>query len=207
MTITEPLIKELWKQNNSGGWSITQRTWEYFIAIKMSEFTKESILVDIGGGCPTNGTTFFADIVSKYIKCIVIDNCITKPPINNIIQIKKNVSYDLLKEVFNKYSPTHITCISVLEHIEDFYRKEIFHSINEHFKGESLCFTMEYHSKKEFFKNQLTTKSLSELFNIFTNFYLKDIQKTPIHAEAAFGDNDIPLWFPVAVKFEKLERR
>ena len=202
--VTKEIIKELWYRNITNKYVITQRFWEYFITIKMLDLTEDSVLIDIGGGCPTTGKASFAEVVKKYIKqVVVIDENVKQYEDDSIIFIKENASYELLKDLFDTYSPTHVSCISVLEHISNDIRKSIIQSINDNFKGDVIGFTMEFHPIEYFFHYQLTAESMSEFCNLFTNFYLSDMQKTPIHATNAFEDN-IPLWYPISLKFNNL---
>jgi len=216
--ITKKLKAELWRRFGTKecpaewdgisyggvGGKLSQRFWEYFKALELLDLDKNSVLLDIGGNSSKTGTGFLGLLLSKYIKKVIImDPNISKSnSIDNIILIKKKASYSKLKKLFNKNKDiTHITSISVFEHIEENLRKKIVDCINNHFKGVSFVISLEYHPKKSFFEYQLTTKKLSKLFKNFSNFYLDKLESSPIKSENSFYKNNIPKWYPIILKF------
>lgn len=125
---------------------------------------------------------------------------------------------------------THVACISVFEHIKPDVREKIIENINEYYAGRVFVATYEYHSKRSFFEWQLTTKTVSDLFMPLSNFYLTDYHASPVpcvnsymnkktvaqshwlykimpHAIQSFIckilDAEVPMWYPVAVRFER----
>lgn len=227
MNITEQLKKDLWKCFGTteypaewdgivyGGGKLSQRYWEYLATIQY--LNSDSVLLEIGGGSPKTGYGFFSAIIKQHVKkIIIIDpnlNSDAKKP-DNIEYVVENANYENLKNLFNTYQITHISCISVFEHIDDNTRDEMIRAINDHFKGECFVTTLEYHPKQVHFEHQLTSKSISDLFSHFTNFYPTDYSASPVLCENAFAKTQrlslrkwrikktfIPRWYPLAVKF------
>jgi len=240
--ITQRIKMELWKRFGTdehpaewdgklyGGGMISQRYWEYFKSIEMLDLDETSIVLDIGGGSPISGIGFFSSLLSKYVKkVIVMDKEIKCPEEHNtnVEIINEDACYENLKDILNTYDTiTHISSVSVFEHIEDNNRKNIVKSINNHFKGTTFVTTLEYNAKYCFFEYQLTSATLSELFKPLTNFYLSECEASPIWCENAFDaekhwklrqfgrfkvrvkpyvtDSKVPLWYPLALKFLKM---
>jgi len=215
-----------WDGNVHGGGKVSQRFWEYLKTIEMLELTEDSVVLDIGGGSPKTGVGFFSMILAKYVKQVVIlDSCICDDPPkhDNVFYIKKNASYDQLEQVFKDYGNlTHISCISVFEHIEFDQQVEIIAGINDFYCGETFVTTVEYHSKNRFFGYQVTTKSATKLFSPLSSFYLDRYEASPVLCENAFdedrllkqhtrgklikhipfiGRGYIPRWYPLAFRF------
>ncbi len=217
--VTLKLKKELWKVygdpskpaewdgNIFGGGKLSQRYWEYAKTIEYLNLDENSVLLDIGGGSNTTGFSFFASLVSKYIKEVyILDPNIEyeEKEKGNIKYLKEPANYDKLKEVLSEIKFTHVSCISVFEHIPDEIRNGIIKGVDEFFEGDQFVATLEYHPKKRFFEYQLTAKSLSELFSNFKQFYIDDYQSSPVLCENAFkkfAGKLIPRWYPVAFKF------
>lgn len=232
MNITEQLKKDLWKYFGAteypaewdgivyGGGKLSQRFWEYLVTIQYLNLNSDSTLLEIGGGSPQTGYGFFSAIIKQYVNNIIILdpnlNREAKKP-DNIEYVVENADYENLKTLFNNYDITHVSCISVFEHIEDNARNEMIRAINDHFKGENFVATMEYHPKQVHFEHQLTSRTISELFSHFTNFYLREYSASPVLCENAFAKMQrlslrkwrikktfTPRWYPVAVKFHNV---
>lgn len=237
--ITELLKKELWKQYGNpairsewdgkvyGGGKLSQRFWEYFQTIEMLNLSKDSVLLDIGGGSPDHGTGFFAGVVAPHIaKVIIVDSTAndSKNQFDNVEIVPMNADYKVLQTVFEQHSITHVSCISVFEHIEDTMRIEMMKALNSFSNAEKIAITLEFHSNIVHFEHQLTTHSLSNLVLPLQKYYLTGYHKSPIHCENAvpsyspqenrykkifqklFGSNKITteLWYPIALEFVKV---
>ena len=218
---TELLKMELWKQYWTkeipsewdgriyGGGKLSQRFWEYHKTIEMLDLHKDSVLLDIGGGSPEHGTGFFTGIAANYIsKVIILDSNanVEKNKFKNVEIIPQNANYDLLKKILSENKITHISCISVFEHISDEVRIDMVKAINEFSKAEKIAVTLEYHATHTYFEHQLTTKTLSNLFLPLNNYYLSGYHKAPTHcinALKANQDLSIELWYPLALEFRK----
>ena len=246
--ITKKIKVELWKNFctmghpaewdglNYGGGKISQRFWEYFKTIELLELNQDSVLLDIGGGSPKTGAGFFAELLCQHIKKIIIMD----PNINDIIE-KKPHNVEFIKEcadagnlknvLISDPRITHIVSVSVLEHMEPLVRGGIIKAINDYFKGDVFAATFEYHPKRSFFDHQLTSKTASDLFKEFTNFYLTELNSSPVWSDNAFInkkteagsyrfyrilprriqnmvsnllDAEVSGWYPVSVKFERI---
>jgi hypothetical protein len=232
MDVLRALKQELWKcfssmtypsewdGNVCGGGKLSQRYWEYLKTIEYLGLNKESIVLDIGGGSCGTGCCFFAAVIRQYVKKVIVMDpkiTLTNNIENNIEYVCEKANYDSLKNLFLNHKITHISCISVFEHIALNIRDGIIRAINTHFQGEDFVATFEYHPKKTFFEYQLTAKSISRLFSNLSNFYLEDYSMSPVLSENAFFNKRhflftkkfisrivTPRWYPLAVKFSKI---
>jgi hypothetical protein len=216
-----------WDGTIYGGGKLSQRFWEYHQTIELLELTPDSVVLDIGGGSPVTGAGFFTQVIAPFVQEVhVMDVSIgeSKAAPSKIKFHRSLASYETLAKLF-KENPqiTHVACISVFEHIPHDVRCGMVKALNEHFSGDIFVGTLEFHTKECFFEYQLTTKTLSELFEPFTNFYPDEIRKSPFLAEMAFRascigrrvmrrlgstkrwgkDTEIPLWYPVALRFRR----
>ncbi len=231
MNVTRLLKSELWKRYGSkehpaewdgnvfaraGGGKMSQRFWEYFKAIELLDLTPESVVLDIGGGSPATGAGFLGEILAQQVKRVVImDPNAGTPASGNIECVRTNCAHAELKALLEMHRDlTHISCVSVFEHIEPAVREGITRAINESFNGGCFVATFEYHAKVRLHEHYLTTKTVSELFKPLTRFYLDEFVASPTHCENAFDSQPllrlsrtpvarghIPLWHPVAVRF------
>jgi hypothetical protein len=217
-----------WDGNVYGGGKLSQRFWEYHQAIELLELTPDSVVLDIGGGSPITGAGFFTTVIAPFVKEVhVLDVNIGegRSSLPNIIFHRKLGSYESLALLLDQNPQiTHIASISVFEHIPDEIRCGITKAINESFKGSIFVATLEYHSRNCYVEYQLTTKTLSELFAPLNRFYPEKLLRAPFFAENAYLDaslgrkvirrlfprskwsqfDNIPLWYPVALRFKGL---
>jgi len=151
MNVTSGLKAELWKRFGSpqfpaewdgqvyGGGKLSQRLWEYNEAIELMNLNKDSVVLDIGGGTPETGLGYYASIlITKVKKIIVVDPTVknAKSDLPNVVLVPELATYDSLKKVFNDHPDiTHVTSISVFEHVPLAARSEITRAINDFFKG------------------------------------------------------------------------
>ena len=217
-----------WDGKVYGGGKLSQRFWEYHQTIELLELTSDSVVLDIGGGSPVTGAGFFTRVIAPYVKEVhVMDVNIgeSKPASSNIIFHRSLASYETLS-ILLKENPqiTHIACISVFEHIPHDVRCGMIRALNEFFPGDIFVGTLEYHPRDCFFEYQLTVRTLSELFEPFTNFYADQIQKSPVLGETAYRgaslgrklmcrlgfsakrwgeEPGVPLWYPLAFRFHR----
>ncbi|MHA1280349.1 MAG: hypothetical protein ACTSQ8_24515 [Candidatus Helarchaeota archaeon] len=245
--LTEKIKIELWRRFSTkdysaewdgyiyGGGKLSQRFWEYFKAVELLDLNKDSIVLDIGGWSSMTGVGFFTMLLYQYIKRVIIMdphcNCIEELP-SNIELVKERASSESLKNLFMANPDvTHIVSISVFEHIDSSIREGIVKTINDYFKGIIFIATFEYHSKVQYFYNQLTAKTTADLFKPFTNFYLTEFSSSPVrcvdsflnkkaqikphwvykilphnikHLVGKILDAEIPQWYPIAIKFKRI---
>lgn len=237
--LTAALKQELWRRFGDpaypaewngilyGGGKISQRFWEYLIAIELLRLDDRSAVLDIGGGSPVTGHAFFAELAAKFVKkVVVLDPLATgTPSAANVVLVRKPGGYAEIRDVLAAHPDiSHVCSLSVFEHIEPAAREDIIRGVNDHFAGHSFVATLEYHSKRVFFEQQLTARTLSALFTPFTNFFLETVQASPVWAEDAFGDEGRPVlkpirrviakiinesapaprWYPIALRFERI---
>ncbi|MBF0489124.1 MAG: hypothetical protein HQL15_00715 [Candidatus Omnitrophica bacterium] len=238
--LKKKLKMELWKMYGSddhpaewdgihhggGGGRLSQRFWEYFKAVELLDLNKDSIVVDIGGGSNHTGVGFFGQLLSKYVKKVIIMDPVLKYQqgvSDNLQLIKEFCTFETLSALF-KSQPgiTHVVSISTFEHIEDGMREGIVRAINDSFKGDIFVASYEYHSRISFFENQLNVKTVSKIFSELKRFFPTEYYASPVWAENAyvhfmfrnktsipFKPLDklfkklIPAWYPVIIKFER----
>jgi 2-polyprenyl-3-methyl-5-hydroxy-6-metoxy-1,4-benzoquinol methylase len=232
MNVTRALKSELWKRYGSpeypaewdgsvfaraGGGKMSQRFWEYFKTIELLDLTPDSVVLDIGGASPATGVGFLGEILAQQVKQVVVMDPNTRGPASakNIECVQSKSSYAELKALLEtRRDLTHISCVSVFEHIEPAVREGITRAINEAFGGSCFVATFEYHAKVRLHEHYLTARSVSALFKPLTRFYLDEFVASPTHCENAFDSRPllslsrtpvapghIPLWQPVAVRF------
>ena len=207
MSVTDQLKAELWKRFGTpafpsewdghvyGGGKLSQRYWEYFKALELLQLNPDAVVLDIGGGSPITGVGFFSQLLSCAVKkVIVFDPNISQSVVapESVEFVRKEASYCELKNFLEK-SPfiTHISCVSVFEHIDSATREGIIRAINDFFKGSHFVATFEFHSKRSFFEFQVTSKTVSSLFIPFENFYLDEYLSSPVACENSFESINI----------------
>ena len=241
MNLTEKLKAALWRCYGDpghpaewdgkvyGGGKLSQRYWEYNQTIELLELTSDSVVLDIGGGSPETGAGFFTQVIAPYVKEVhVMDANIGQPKeaSSKIIFHRTLANYETLSKLLKEHPQiTHVACISVFEHIPDDIRRGMVKAVNEHFPGDTFVTTLEYHARDCFFEQQLTVRTLSELFEPFTNFYPDAILKSPVWGETAYKggcigrrvlrelgplskwgrkEPGVPLWYPLALRFRRM---
>ena len=219
MSVTEKIKAALWSNHGThecptewdgrvyGGGKISQRYWEYLISIEMLDLKPDSVLIDIGGGSPTTGVGIFArSILSAGIKVIVVDEnlgAMEGYDTPNLILEKGLADKNTLSTLIEKYNPTHISCVSVLEHASAAQQMGIFEAIEASFHGEKAVFSFEFHETTCFVEQQLTTTTLSNAVSCLKRFYLNRMEKSPLNCVNSVIDRD-RLWYPLALQFNKI---
>jgi hypothetical protein len=218
MNLTNKLKELLWQSFGTpshpaewdgmvyGGGKISQRFWEYFMAIEMLGLTKDSILLDIGGGSPATGLSIFPKLIAELgVQLVVVDQDfgVTENSTHENVTLERCLAdQETLSHIIKKHSPTHISCISVLEHASYSQQQGIFQAIDNFFNGEKAVFTFEFHETICHFEQQLTTQTLSECASLLKRFYLNRIKRSPLNCVNSIN-NTTRLWYPLAVQFER----
>ncbi len=197
-----------WDGNVFGGGKISQRFWEYLMAVEMLELAPDSVVLDIGGG-----KGFFAKLIAHFVKKVIIldeDQSDDAARIPNVACIKQLATAQSLPAVITK-EITHISCISVFEHVPENVRDEIIGSVDRHFSGTAFVATFEFHPLIHYFEHQLTTRTMNRMVSGFTRFYPDRIESSPLRCENAFGKATTPfnsrkkqhigMWYPLAIRF------
>lgn len=222
MNATKNLQAELWRRFGTkehpaewdgiiyGGGKLSQRYWEYFKAIELLELDDQSVVLDVGGGSPEKGAGFFATLLSSVVKRVIVFD--KHAPIealarDNITFHRADADYEGLK-IFLEHnkSITHISCLSVFEHVGSCVREGIVRAVNEEFSGATFVATLEYHASTCFFEHQLTARTLSRLFLPLTHFFPDKIESSAVWAENAFESTTAtPRWYPLALRFTRID--
>ena len=214
-----------WDGKVYGGGKLSQRFWEYHTAIELLELKPDSVVLDIGGGSPVTGAGFFTRVIAPRVREVhVMDINIGEPKdVSPKVKFHRSLAdHGTLTKLFQENPQiTHVVCISVFEHIPHEIRCGMVKAINETFAGYTFVATLEFHSRDHFFEHQLTTRTVSEMFEFFTSFYPETICKSPFWCENAFcgpsgaqrilrkigqpkgKEPEIPLWYPVAFRFRR----
>src|SRR3954454_13472570 len=145
MEVTQRLKQNLWARFGTttwpaewdghvyGGGKLSQRYWEYFQAAELLDLDRESIVLDIGGGSPITGAGFFASLLATQIKKVIIIDPNVSASIDcpsNIEFIRRNASEEELLSIFiDRPEITHISCVSVFEHIPPSVREPMVRAI------------------------------------------------------------------------------
>lgn len=225
MNVTRELKRELWNRYGSfehpaewdgnvfGGGKLSQRYWEYFKTIENLNLSNESIVLDIGVYTSSTDQCFFAELLACHVcHVFVIDPSIKEEGGKNrkVTRLRTEANYENLKAFFEEVDDiTHVSCVSVFEHVPEGIRIGIVKAIDEHFKGKGFATTLEYHPFVNSFEEQLTAESLSTTFKNFTKFYCEQMEASPTHCTNAYvsKDNPVPLWYPLALNFVPLSRQ
>jgi len=221
MNCTAQLKRRLWERFGSiehpaewngriyGGGKLSQRYWEYFKTLELLELSPNSVVVDIGGGSPVTGVGFFASLIATSVrKVFVFDSNISPEAIapEGVEFVTKRATYESMRGFLEEHPEvTHIASVSVFEHIPALEREGIVRAINETFEGACFVASLEYHAKSVYFEHQLTATTISTLFEPLTNYYLDKFESSPVWCENAYP-SDVPLWYPVAVRFLPVDK-
>jgi len=214
-----------WDGHVYGGGKLSQRYWEYFITLELLALDQHSTVLDIGGGSPVEGVGFFADLLALQCKQVIVLDVNAQYGPNaaqrdNVVLKRQNGDYESVRRTLEDHPDiTHVSCVSVFEHIEDATRRDIVRSLNDHFTGATFVMTLEYHARVKHWEHQLTAASLSELFAPLVNFYPDAFVRSPVYCENAYqkigfwalfniqralakrAPLAIPAWYPLAVRF------
>ena len=221
----DPSYPVEWNGQVHGGGKLSQRFWEYFKTIEFLKLDSTSVVLEIGGGSPATAPFFGAILSSVVDKVFIMDTNVPPAPAphgSGMVYVSELATYDSTRRLLEEHPEiTHISCVSVFEHIPDDVRPGIVKAINESFQGDVLAATLEFHGSHSFFEHQLTTRSASSLFAPLTNFYLTECEASPIACEDSFYQRTAmvtrpinsatpppqmrevftPLWYPLALKF------
>jgi hypothetical protein len=185
-----------WDGHVYGGGKLSQRFWEYHKTIDALELTADSVVLDIGGGSPMTGVSLFVRVLAGVInRVIVVDASVPAeiPEHPNVLCMSTNASEAELPAIFEAHPEiTHVTSVSVFEHIPHSQRMGIMRAINDHFRGDTFVLTLEFHATTCFFEDQLTTATLSAVGSALTRFVPVSIEASPFYAE-----NAMRAWKPV----------
>jgi len=206
-----------WDGHVYGGGKISQRFWEYFKMIEYLDLSPGSRVLDIGGGSPKTGVSFFPQLLASFpeLHVGVLDTqfgSATDLP-DNIALLSGLANKQVLSDAICYYQPTHISCISVMEHARPAEQRGIFEALETEFQGTVFAMTIEFHENEDFSNNHdvddghrfavTTTASLSAMVSPLTRYYLDDIASAPVHCVNAFRALN-EMWRPMALRFLKV---
>lgn len=232
MQLTARLKQELWRRFGAeehpsewdgrilGGGKLSQRFWEYFKSLELLDLDETSVVLDIGGGSPVTGMGFFSSLLATAVQRVIVMDPNIHPdavPPSNVSFEREPADQDRLGRLLDSHPEvTHISCVSVFEHVAPEIREGIIRAIDGRFRGRAFVATLEYHAKRTYFEHALTASTLSDLFGPFTRFYADQFCASPVWCQDAFDTRtlfqpfgskhrrnpvDIPRWYPVALRF------
>jgi hypothetical protein len=214
-SLTTRLKRELWRRFATadypaewdgivyGGGKVSQRFWEYFKAIELLDLGTDSRLLDIGGGSPVTGLSFFPRMLAAMgvVMAVMDVNFGDTPDIpENVTLLHGLADRPSLSEAIQSFKPTHIACLSVLEHASDDQQIGIFAAVEEAFAGTCFVVTLEFHENHRYWEQMPTTETLSRAVSQLTRYHLNDIESSPIYAVNAV-QGDRRMWRPLAMRF------
>jgi hypothetical protein len=205
-----------WDGKVYGGGKISQRFWEYLKTIEYLDLPPGARVLDIGGGSPTTGVSFFPQLIASFPELHV---GVLDTQFGNTADLPKNIALmnglanrQVLADAIRSYKPTHISCISVMEHARPSEQRGVFEALEAEFHGTAIAMTVEFHEHIVFTTGQdrddghrftvTTTASLSAMVAPLTRYFLDDVASAPIHAVNAFQELS-ELWRPLAIRFLK----
>jgi hypothetical protein len=221
----DPSFPAEWDGRVYGGGKLSQRYWEYFIAIELLALDPHSVVLDLGGGSPVAGVGFLPALLAAHCRRVIVLDAHAQHPAGtaqtgNLILEKRHGDYGTVRDTLRAHPDvTHISCVSVFEHIEPLTRREIVRSINDHFAGRAFVLTLEYQARVQHWEHQLTARSLSEALGPLDRLYPDAFVRSPVYCENAYEKLGfwapfnirraldrrpplrMPTWYPVAVRF------
>jgi hypothetical protein len=166
---------------------------------------EDSRLLDIGGGSPVTGLSFFPRLLAAQgVQLAVMDvNFGTDPVVPPHVTLLHGLAdRPSLVAAIQAFAPTHIACLSVLEHASDAQQIGIFEAIEQAFQGSCFVVSLEFHETIRYWEQMPTTATLSAAVSRLTRYYLNDIESAPIYAtNAVHGDKRS--WRPLTLRFLK----
>ena len=189
-----------WDGNVYGGGKLSQRFWEYFKVLSLMDFRYDTSIVNIGGGSPKTGRSFFSELLRSHIRTIVID---PNAEISDQNAVRQKLSKQSIDKAF-EICPGITDCISisVLEHMKSDEQVDFCKILNQ-YDFRSIILTCEFHAKNRNTMNQLTTESLSKATAALTRYCPTAIEAAPIPCVNSFKGN-CPAWMPLVVKLERV---
>lgn len=196
-----------WDGRTYGGGKISQRFWEYFIAVELLDLSAGDIVLDIGGGSPATGLSMFPRLLASVgVQVVVLDvnfGGMAPGSVENVRVEEGLADRARLSQMLGQYMPTHVSCVSVLEHASTIQQHGIFEALEDKFGGKNAVFTFEFHETETHFEQQLTTSSLSAAVHRLKRYYLDRIERAPLHCVNALSGKD-RLWYPLALRFARV---
>lgn len=240
-SLTDAIKRDLWRRHGRpehpsewdgrvyGGGRLSQRFWEYFKAAELLDLRPDSVVLDLGGGSPSTGLGFFMEAVAPHVaQVIIMDPQVGKARNDDprVLLVPEYADRTSLERVLRAHPGiTHLSSVSVLEHVEPEVRRGIFEAVDAAFRGETIVLTLEYHVRRRFFEQQLTARSLSDMVEPLNRFYLDAFEASPVACENAVEEVTtlvakrrrllsphlrlaslwVPQWYPLALRFRSVE--
>lgn len=174
----DPASPSEWDGKDDNGGKGSQRFWEYHWVLRQLGST--SYVVDIGAG---KGLFFCNLLMGTGINVIAVDPEIDASETKHV----KGTLEQYVRRGFADYSQEWVTCISVLEHVED---KPKFCAALDLLKS-PIAMTFESGP------GGVEHKEMYRCFDAFTNHYLDKMERCPIWADNSAPDK----WRPMGVVF------
>lgn len=175
-----------WDGNFFGGGKGSQRFWEYLWTIEQLNSSKK--IFDVGCG----QSKFFPRLLEKNIAYVyACDPQIEYEKGRNTVYIKGTLEECFDKIPYNNNFNT-ITCVSVLEHIED--HTLICKYLSKFTTSRIIC-TLEYGFTPRAFNYQVIPQVLYKFFSMMPNHYIEKMELCPVYCE----DSHNGYWRPLGI--------
>ena len=173
-----------WDGSNFGGGKCSQRYWEYLFVINNfpDNLDKYSVILDIGSG----ENKFFPTLIRKHCRCIAVDPDLIP---TNKDDINRVFDSEIVSSI-SKGKIDVVTCISVLEHIED--QVEFMTTLD--LINTPAIITFEFGSTPPAFDYQLTAMKMYSFCRAIKNHYVSRMERSPVLADNSNGH-----WYPVGL--------
>ena len=194
-----------WDGTIYGGGVIGQRYWEYLKFVDLMELNSESVVLELGGGSPITGRCFFGECLKNFVKkVIVVDPYAPNSRDNNLICMQQLLTPESMESLFHEHQITHLASVSVIEHIPHEELVSLVSAMNR-LRFENIVLSFEFHSVAQFVTDQLTTSTASKVMDLFTNYHLSAMERSPMGGVTAFTSVEpvCEKWYPLMLKFER----
>ena len=225
---TQLILQDLWRKYGSfelpaewdgnvyGGGKLSQRYWELLTTVRYGEFGPDSVVLDLGGSGEGvdkekwHGAGFLARLLAPHVRQVwVADPACSDGTYANVACIKAcafEPTSKWIKAELAMRTVTHVTCVSVLEHIPQPERLRMLTELHDFARThgvQTIVLTCEYHPTRIFWPHVLDAMHLSECVSLFTDYYLDRYEASPTHCVNAMADGVLPMWYPISIRLHR----
>lgn len=199
-----------WDGQIYGGGKISQRFWEYLVALDYLEgLGRDSVVADLGGG--NEDRHFFASLLAPFVKKVYVVDPIARGATKGNIEFVQTSATDI--DPFRAFIQstgdiTHLVSVSTFEHILDPLKWLHMHVVNKFCSCKVFVATFEFHPcpscTQTFSSDVVHTVNLDRMARELTGFYLNQMSAAPLHCVNTMAPlSPWPKWYPIALQFLK----